>query len=190
MRRAAAEISSIRRSAGASTRSAFVPASSPISAATISIITARRSNTSPPSYGCLASCCRATPGPTRLRLCAATIPSARRVLDAVKGNQLKVSFGLDPELDVHPVNYTAGTDGIRASVAAFDKRIEMRLPLLGEINLLKIQAPPLCRWPWASNGCGRGRVAAMPRGPRQIGGGARSARRDRAGRRCAEARRP
>jgi UDP-N-acetylmuramoyl-L-alanyl-D-glutamate--2,6-diaminopimelate ligase len=63
-------------------------------------------------------------------------PFGRRVLDAVKGN--KVSFGLDPELDVHPVSYTAGTDGIRASVAAFDKRIEVRSPLLGEINLLNI----------------------------------------------------
>ena len=60
----------------------------------------------------------------------------RRVLDAVKGN--KVSFGLDAELDVHPVSYSAGTDGIRASVAAFDKRIEVRSPLLGEINLLNI----------------------------------------------------
>jgi UDP-N-acetylmuramoyl-L-alanyl-D-glutamate--2,6-diaminopimelate ligase len=63
-------------------------------------------------------------------------PFGRRVLDAVKGH--KVSFGLDPELDVHPVSYTAGTDGIRASVAAFDKRIEVRSPLLGEINLLNI----------------------------------------------------
>ena len=63
-------------------------------------------------------------------------PFGRRVLDAVNGR--KVSFGLNPELDVHPVSYSAGTDGIRASVAAFDKRIEVRSPLLGEINLLNI----------------------------------------------------
>jgi UDP-N-acetylmuramoyl-L-alanyl-D-glutamate--2,6-diaminopimelate ligase len=63
-------------------------------------------------------------------------PFGRRVLDAVNGR--KVSFGLDPGLDVHPVSYSAGTDGIRASVAAFDKRIEVRSPLLGEINLLNI----------------------------------------------------
>jgi UDP-N-acetylmuramoyl-L-alanyl-D-glutamate--2,6-diaminopimelate ligase len=63
-------------------------------------------------------------------------PFGRRVLDAVKGR--KVSFGLNRELDVHPMSYSAGTDGIRASVAAFDKRIEVRSPLLGEINLLNI----------------------------------------------------
>jgi UDP-N-acetylmuramoyl-L-alanyl-D-glutamate--2,6-diaminopimelate ligase len=63
-------------------------------------------------------------------------PFGRRLLDAVKGN--KVSFGLDAELDVHPVSYSAGTDGIRASVAAFGKQIEVRSPLLGEINLLNI----------------------------------------------------
>jgi len=63
-------------------------------------------------------------------------PYGRRVLDAVKGR--KVSFGLEPGLDVHPLSYSAGTDGIRASVAALDKRIEVRSPLLGEINLLNI----------------------------------------------------
>jgi UDP-N-acetylmuramoyl-L-alanyl-D-glutamate--2,6-diaminopimelate ligase len=66
-------------------------------------------------------------------------PFGRRVLDAVKGRQVrKVSFGLEPGLDVYPLSYSAGTDGIRASVAALDKRIEVRSPLLGEINLLNI----------------------------------------------------
>ena len=72
-------------------------------------------------------------------------PFGQRVLDAVKGSHLRqvrqvrtVSFGLAPGLDVHPLSYTAGTDGIRASVAALDKRIEVRSPLLGEINLLNI----------------------------------------------------
>jgi UDP-N-acetylmuramoyl-L-alanyl-D-glutamate--2,6-diaminopimelate ligase len=72
-------------------------------------------------------------------------PFGRQLLDAVKGSHLRqvrqirtVSFGLEPGLDVHPLSYTAGTDGIRASVAALDKRIEVRSPLLGEINLLNI----------------------------------------------------
>jgi UDP-N-acetylmuramoyl-L-alanyl-D-glutamate--2,6-diaminopimelate ligase len=63
-------------------------------------------------------------------------PFGCRVLEAVKGR--KVSFGLERGLDVHPLSYSAGTDGIRASVAALDKRIEVRSPLLGEINLLNI----------------------------------------------------
>jgi UDP-N-acetylmuramoyl-L-alanyl-D-glutamate--2,6-diaminopimelate ligase len=63
-------------------------------------------------------------------------PFGRRVLETVKGR--KVSFGLERGLDVHPLSYSAGTDGIRASVAALDKRIEVRSPLLGEINLLNI----------------------------------------------------
>lgn len=60
----------------------------------------------------------------------------RRVLGAIKGRA--ISFGLSRGLDVRPLSYSAGTDGIRASVAAFDKRIEVRSPLLGEINLLNI----------------------------------------------------
>ena len=63
-------------------------------------------------------------------------PFGRRVLETVKGR--KVSFGLEHGLDVHPLSYSAGTDGIRASVAVLDKRIEVRSPLLGEINLLNI----------------------------------------------------
>ncbi len=63
-------------------------------------------------------------------------PYGRRVLDAVKGRA--ISFGLDRELDVHPLSFSAGTDGIRASVAALDKRFEVRSPLFGEINLLNI----------------------------------------------------
>jgi UDP-N-acetylmuramoyl-L-alanyl-D-glutamate--2,6-diaminopimelate ligase len=63
-------------------------------------------------------------------------PFGRRVLDAVKGRA--ISFGLGREFDVHPLNFSAGIDGIRASVAALGKRIEVRSPLLGEINLLNI----------------------------------------------------
>ncbi len=66
-------------------------------------------------------------------------PFGRRVLDAIKARQIrKVSFGLGRGLDVHPLSYSAGTDGIRASIAALGKRIEVRSPLLGEINLLNI----------------------------------------------------
>ena len=63
-------------------------------------------------------------------------PFGRRVLDAVKGRA--ISFGLAPGLDVRPLAFSAGADGIRASVAALDKRIEVRSPLLGEISLLNI----------------------------------------------------
>src|SRR5579871_6505847 len=63
-------------------------------------------------------------------------PFGRRVLEAV--GVRKVSFGLDSGLDVRPVSYSAGTEGIRASVDALGKRIEVRSPLLGEINLLNI----------------------------------------------------
>jgi UDP-N-acetylmuramoyl-L-alanyl-D-glutamate--2,6-diaminopimelate ligase len=70
-------------------------------------------------------------------------PFGRRVLDAIDGlRQIrqvhKVSFGLESRLDVHPLSYSASTDGIRASIAAMGKRIEVRSPLLGEINLLNI----------------------------------------------------
>jgi UDP-N-acetylmuramoyl-L-alanyl-D-glutamate--2,6-diaminopimelate ligase len=66
-------------------------------------------------------------------------PFGRRILDAVKDSPFrKISFGFAPDLDVHPLSYTAGIDGIRASVAVLDKRIEVRSPLLGEINLLNI----------------------------------------------------
>lgn len=63
-------------------------------------------------------------------------PFGRRVLDAVEGRA--ISFGLQRGLDVHPLDFSAGIDGIRASVAALGKRIEVRSPLLGEINLLNI----------------------------------------------------
>jgi UDP-N-acetylmuramoyl-L-alanyl-D-glutamate--2,6-diaminopimelate ligase len=63
-------------------------------------------------------------------------PFGQRVLGAVKGRA--ISFGLAPGLDVRPLAFSAGADGIRASVAALDKRIEVRSPLLGEISLLNI----------------------------------------------------
>jgi UDP-N-acetylmuramoyl-L-alanyl-D-glutamate--2,6-diaminopimelate ligase len=63
-------------------------------------------------------------------------PFGRRILDATRGR--KITFGMDSSLDVHPVSYTADTDGIRASVAVLGKRIEVRSPMLGEINLLNI----------------------------------------------------
>ncbi|HVA41184.1 MAG TPA: Mur ligase family protein, partial [Candidatus Binataceae bacterium] len=50
-------------------------------------------------------------------------PFGRRVLDAVRGRA--ISFGMAPGLDVHPLSFSAGVDGIRASVAALDKRIEV-----------------------------------------------------------------
>jgi UDP-N-acetylmuramoyl-L-alanyl-D-glutamate--2,6-diaminopimelate ligase len=63
-------------------------------------------------------------------------PFGRRVLDAVKGRA--ISFGLARGLDVYPLTANVGTDGICASISALGKRIEVRSPLLGEINLLNI----------------------------------------------------
>jgi len=63
-------------------------------------------------------------------------PWGRRVLEAVRGSRL--SFGLAPDLDVHPASYSTGLDGIRASVITAGRTLEIRSPLLGEINLLNI----------------------------------------------------
>jgi len=60
----------------------------------------------------------------------------QRVLAAVRGR--KVSFGLRSDLDVHPTSYATGLDGMRASISALDRKLEIRSPLLGEINLLNI----------------------------------------------------
>jgi len=88
----------------------------------------------------------------KLRLFSELLPKSRRpepvavargddhfgalVLAAVGGR--KVSFGLRSDLDVHPTSYATGLDGIRASISALDRKIEIRSPLLGEINLLNI----------------------------------------------------
>jgi len=63
-------------------------------------------------------------------------PYGKRVLASVTGR--KLSFGLDPALDVHPISFDAGLDGIRASVHAEGRTFEVRSALLGKINLLNI----------------------------------------------------
>ena len=63
-------------------------------------------------------------------------PFGRRVLEATGAP--RITFGMDSSLDVHPLSYTADTGGIRASVAVLGRRIEVRSPMLGEINLLNI----------------------------------------------------
>lgn len=63
-------------------------------------------------------------------------PAGRRVLAAVTCR--KVSFGLAPSCDVHPVAYTSGLDGLRATIRVLGRTIEIESPLLGEINLLNI----------------------------------------------------
>jgi UDP-N-acetylmuramoyl-L-alanyl-D-glutamate--2,6-diaminopimelate ligase len=59
-----------------------------------------------------------------------------RVLAAVPGS--KLSFGLDARLDVHPVKFETGLNGLRATIAVGGKQFEINSPLLGEINLLNI----------------------------------------------------
>ncbi len=63
-------------------------------------------------------------------------PFGQRVLRAVSGE--KLSFGFDRSLDVHPISFTTGIDGIRATVSALGRKIEVSSPLLGEIYLLNI----------------------------------------------------
>jgi UDP-N-acetylmuramoyl-L-alanyl-D-glutamate--2,6-diaminopimelate ligase len=59
-----------------------------------------------------------------------------RVLQAVKGR--KLSFGMPASLDVHPIRFETGFNGISATIAAPGRRFEINSPLLGEINLLNI----------------------------------------------------
>ncbi len=63
-------------------------------------------------------------------------PFGQRVLRACAGR--KLSFGLDRALDVYPESYSAGLDGVRATINAFGRRFAINSPLLGEINLLNI----------------------------------------------------
>ncbi len=95
-------------------------------------------------------------------------PFGARVLAAVRGD--KLSFGLDRALDVHPVSFSAGIDGIRATISAQGKEIEISSPLLGEINLLEYSGcGGRVGGPGHRDGGGGGGCAAMPRGPRQTG---------------------
>jgi UDP-N-acetylmuramoyl-L-alanyl-D-glutamate--2,6-diaminopimelate ligase len=61
-----------------------------------------------------------------------------QVLEAVTGR--KLSFGMSSTLDVHPIRYETRLDGISATIVAPRRRLEIRSPLLGEINLLNILA--------------------------------------------------
>jgi UDP-N-acetylmuramoyl-L-alanyl-D-glutamate--2,6-diaminopimelate ligase len=63
-------------------------------------------------------------------------PFGQRVLEAARGD--KLSFGMTSALDVHPLSFTTGIGGIRATISARGKVIEINSPLLGEINLLNI----------------------------------------------------
>ncbi len=63
-------------------------------------------------------------------------PFGRRVLEAVKAP--KISFGMDRSLDVHPEQFDADLEGIRATLSVLGKKIEIESPLIGEINLLNI----------------------------------------------------
>ncbi len=65
-------------------------------------------------------------------------PYGRRVLEAVKVR--KVSFGMDHSCDVYPRRFTAGISGLRATLAAFGRELEISSPLIGGINLLNILA--------------------------------------------------
>jgi UDP-N-acetylmuramoyl-L-alanyl-D-glutamate--2,6-diaminopimelate ligase len=63
-------------------------------------------------------------------------PFGKRVLQAVAGR--RISFGIKPEADVYPLGYELGLQGIRATVQAAGRIIELQSALLGEFNLLNI----------------------------------------------------
>ena len=63
-------------------------------------------------------------------------PYGRRLLAELPGR--KISFGLASGLDLHPVTYSAGLDGIRATISAAGRHFDLESSLLGEINLLNI----------------------------------------------------
>ncbi len=63
-------------------------------------------------------------------------PYAPRVLQATRAR--KVTFGLDSAFDVHPLGFTTGMDGTRATIRALGRTIEIESSLVGEINLLNI----------------------------------------------------
>ena len=63
-------------------------------------------------------------------------PFGQRVLDAVGGR--KLSFGFDRSLDVHPTDFAAGIEGIRATISAAGRTFEIESPMIGDINLLNI----------------------------------------------------
>jgi UDP-N-acetylmuramoyl-L-alanyl-D-glutamate--2,6-diaminopimelate ligase len=63
-------------------------------------------------------------------------PHGRKVLERVAG--AKVSFGLERGLDVYPERYETDLSGLRATISALGRRIEIRSALVGEINLLNI----------------------------------------------------
>ncbi len=63
----------------------------------------------------------------------------QRVLQAIEGTaRRKLSFGFDRALDVHPESFTAGIDGIRATINAAGRTFEIQSPMIGDINLLNI----------------------------------------------------
>jgi len=63
-------------------------------------------------------------------------PYGQRILDTVAGR--KVSFGLAPSRDVHPLDFAADLSGIRATISALGSRIAISSPLLGEPNLMNV----------------------------------------------------
>jgi UDP-N-acetylmuramoyl-L-alanyl-D-glutamate--2,6-diaminopimelate ligase len=63
-------------------------------------------------------------------------PFGRRVLDAIGGR--KLSFGFERGLDVYPKSFSAGINGLRATISAAGRTFEIESPMIGDINLLNI----------------------------------------------------
>ena len=117
-------------------RSAFAPACSPTSAATISTITRRIEDYFAAKLRLFTEILPRSRRADTVAVVRGDDPFGQRVLESVKGS--KISFGLDRSLDVHPETFDADLRGLRATLSVLGKKIEIVSPLIGEINLLNI----------------------------------------------------
>ena len=63
-------------------------------------------------------------------------PWGRRIIE--RCGVRTISFGLESSLDAHPIEYTTGLDGIRATLSVMGRPIAISSPLVGEPNLINI----------------------------------------------------
>jgi UDP-N-acetylmuramoyl-L-alanyl-D-glutamate--2,6-diaminopimelate ligase len=66
-------------------------------------------------------------------------PYGRRILEATQVRKIrKISFGLGPSFDVHPLRVETGISGIHGVISVLGQAIEIDSPLLGEFYLRNI----------------------------------------------------
>jgi UDP-N-acetylmuramoyl-L-alanyl-D-glutamate--2,6-diaminopimelate ligase len=80
-----------------------------------------------------------TTQPNPIALANGDDPFGRRILAATESSKIrKISFGLDPSNDVHPLRIETGINGIHGTISALGREIEIDSPLLGEFYLRNI----------------------------------------------------